>query len=536
MENEALAIWLKAANAGHVAAQTKAGFALLESTPFGWENQRNGVAWLKKAAERNDFTAQWRLGKFLDESVNVSKNRDQAIQWYRKSAEHGNRDARARLLEMGASNVPSGDFLTCTNLGFSVRIPIPNGYEPADTVMQATLELESIVFGDSILLPVLYNSKELESPLPFTNPSCIRIMHSPGRKEFVCPDDETWERMRKEFMESLGDSSHRVTLSNSASLRSIDAGMEPFSGPGWAGRFSVVGRKTNDPLDALGGRELMFTGMARIRDRIASVTILCSVESFVDPKQPFRNTIEHFLLRLFELNRFENNAQIRKTPSRSAVMLRAGPTDKGKARSTTDPYIRQLMTEKWSDCKTKNEPKSLGLDLLVSFPSSFECRPGRNPHVLYYITPPDKTGPRAHAIPRFMVEVHRFDPGFSEMFHAGISGFLSQKELEEAADVLTGGMGTSIDCGVTKINNVPAFWTTVNSKGESLGIEFRQTDRFFFVPMANDIMLKLSFGVMFGGPIGTVGSYPTADFERFLPIGLKFISQTTFLDWSQLIP
>ena len=48
MENEALALWLKAANAGHVAAQTKAGFALLESTSFGWENQRNGVDWLKR--------------------------------------------------------------------------------------------------------------------------------------------------------------------------------------------------------------------------------------------------------------------------------------------------------------------------------------------------------------------------------------------------------------------------------------------------------------------------------------------------------
>ena len=300
MEDESLEQWLKAAKGGNIAAQTMAGFVLLESQ--SWEKQRDGVAWLTKAAERNDSTAQWRLGKFRDESIGVSRNRDEAIKWYRKSAEQGNRDAKARLLEIGVSNVPSGDCLTCTNLGFVARIPIPEEYEPADSVKQASLELESIVLGDSILLPVLYNSKELENPLPFTNPSCIRILYSPRRKESICPDDQAWAKARKEFLVAFGASSRKVALSSSASARSDDAEMEPLSGPGWVGRFSVVGFQTDNPLDALKGG-LMFTGMARIRDRIVAVTFSSPIDSLVDPQQRFRNTVELFLSRLYELNK-----------------------------------------------------------------------------------------------------------------------------------------------------------------------------------------------------------------------------------------
>ena len=300
MEDESLEQWLKAAHGGNVAAQTISGLVLLESQ--SWEKQRDGVAWLTKAAEQNDSTAQWRLGKFRDESVGVSRNRNEAIKWYRKSAEQGNRDARKRLLEMSVSNVPSGDCVTCTNLGFSARIPIPKEYEPADSVKQASLELESIVLGDSTLLPVLYNSKEIENPLPFTNPSSIRILYSPRRKESICPDDETWARVRKEFFEASSVTSRKVPLSSSASARSDDAEMEPLCGPGWGGRFSVVGFQTDNPLDALKGG-LMFAGVARIRDRIVAVTFSSPIDSLVDPQQRFRNTVEQFLSRLYELNK-----------------------------------------------------------------------------------------------------------------------------------------------------------------------------------------------------------------------------------------
>lgn len=301
-EMEAMEQWSKAAHNGNVAAQTTAGFILLESDQ--WENQKEGVSWLRKAAEKGDSSAQWRLGKFLDESIDVSRNREEAISWYRKSAEQGNRDARERLVKMGVSNVLPADYLTCTTLGFPVKIPIPTGYEPGDSVKQAYLEMESSLLGDAILLPVLYFSKDLVNPIPFTNPSQFRLMFSPQRKESFCRDAETWTRMKNSFLESSA-SPRNVSLSGTTSMQlgeTDNINLKPLSGPGWVGRFSTLGVRSDNPLDVLKGG-IQFSGIARIRDRVVAITASAPIESPQISFSQFPTIVESFLSRLYELNK-----------------------------------------------------------------------------------------------------------------------------------------------------------------------------------------------------------------------------------------
>ena len=56
---------------------------------------------MHEAANANDSDAQWAMGHFYDVGFWVRKNSDQAIVWYKKAAENGSVDAKARLRAMG---------------------------------------------------------------------------------------------------------------------------------------------------------------------------------------------------------------------------------------------------------------------------------------------------------------------------------------------------------------------------------------------------------------------------------------------------
>ena len=298
MENEAIVQWANAAKNGHTASQTMIGMILLESDE--WEEQREGIAWLRKAAENNDPTAQWRLGKYLEEGIDVSRNADEAVRLYRKSAEQGNRDARDRLVRMGVEDVPFGDYLTCATLGFPAKIPIPAGYQPADSVVQASVEIESSVLGDNILLPVLYGTNK--PFLSLANPPSIRIIYSPGKKASVCPDDKTWEHARQSYIDSIEKTPPTLTLSSSISASTDGVSLPQLSGPGWAGRFAVMSIRTDNPLDVFKGG-LMFWGVARIGDRIVAVSFFEPTGSSVDLPPQFQKKVQDFLSRLYTLNK-----------------------------------------------------------------------------------------------------------------------------------------------------------------------------------------------------------------------------------------
>lgn len=54
-----------------------------------------------EAANANDSEAQFGMGYFYDKGFWVRKNRNQAIVWYKKAAENGSEDAKAKLRELG---------------------------------------------------------------------------------------------------------------------------------------------------------------------------------------------------------------------------------------------------------------------------------------------------------------------------------------------------------------------------------------------------------------------------------------------------
>lgn len=54
-----------------------------------------------EAANANDSEAQYYMGRFSEEGFSVRKNRGQAIVWYKKAAENGDEDAKAKLRELG---------------------------------------------------------------------------------------------------------------------------------------------------------------------------------------------------------------------------------------------------------------------------------------------------------------------------------------------------------------------------------------------------------------------------------------------------
>ena len=56
---------------------------------------------LLEAANANDSEAQYIMGSLYEEGWWVRKNRDQAIVWYKKAAENGDEDAKAKLRELG---------------------------------------------------------------------------------------------------------------------------------------------------------------------------------------------------------------------------------------------------------------------------------------------------------------------------------------------------------------------------------------------------------------------------------------------------
>lgn len=83
-DDESFAWLQKAAEAGDLSAQTDFGKEL------GWRGRdEESIAWERKAAERKDHEAEFRLGQHYEDGKGVDKNPAEAIKWYRLAAEGG---------------------------------------------------------------------------------------------------------------------------------------------------------------------------------------------------------------------------------------------------------------------------------------------------------------------------------------------------------------------------------------------------------------------------------------------------------------
>lgn len=83
-DDESFAWLQKAAEAGDLSAQTDFGKEL------GWRGRdEESIVWERKAAERKDHEAEFRLGQHYEDGKGVEKNPAEAIKWYRLAAEGG---------------------------------------------------------------------------------------------------------------------------------------------------------------------------------------------------------------------------------------------------------------------------------------------------------------------------------------------------------------------------------------------------------------------------------------------------------------
>lgn len=87
---------LSDARRGDVAAMRNLGKRLIQGSGMN-RDPRNGVKWLKKAADMGDSSAMLMLGDLHHNGIAVSKNEKQALRYYQMAADAGNENAAKRL-------------------------------------------------------------------------------------------------------------------------------------------------------------------------------------------------------------------------------------------------------------------------------------------------------------------------------------------------------------------------------------------------------------------------------------------------------
>lgn len=95
---EASKWFLKAANQGHVLAQSYMGWLYEHGEGFILDYEE-ALKWYKKAAEQGDIKSQNKLGYFYSRGNGVKQDYIQSAFWYRKAAEQGSAEAQYVLAQ-----------------------------------------------------------------------------------------------------------------------------------------------------------------------------------------------------------------------------------------------------------------------------------------------------------------------------------------------------------------------------------------------------------------------------------------------------
>ncbi len=94
-DKQAVVWYRKAAEQGHIDAQSKLGF--MYKYGLGVKDEQQAVVWFRKAAEQGHAGAQLFLGMIYENGEGVPKDEQQAVEWYRKAAEQGHASAQESL-------------------------------------------------------------------------------------------------------------------------------------------------------------------------------------------------------------------------------------------------------------------------------------------------------------------------------------------------------------------------------------------------------------------------------------------------------
>ena len=67
------------------------------------QDYAEAAQWYRKAAEKDDRRAQFKLGHFYENGLGVARDMNTAIEWYKKAARLGYEDAINLLKDRGIS-------------------------------------------------------------------------------------------------------------------------------------------------------------------------------------------------------------------------------------------------------------------------------------------------------------------------------------------------------------------------------------------------------------------------------------------------
>mgnify|MGYP002136838370 FL=1 len=101
-DKEAVAWYRKAAEQGHANAQNNLGVMYANGQGVS-QNDKEAVTWYRKAAEQGNANAQKNLGVRYEDGRGTAQNYKEAVAWYRKAAEQANADAQNYLGGMYAN-------------------------------------------------------------------------------------------------------------------------------------------------------------------------------------------------------------------------------------------------------------------------------------------------------------------------------------------------------------------------------------------------------------------------------------------------
>lgn len=96
LTSQQVAQWRKAAEQGHVEAQTRLGNMYANGSGVS-QNYTEAVKWYRKAAEQGAAEAQRELGFMYSCGKGVAEDDAVAVKWYRKAAEQGHAVGQASL-------------------------------------------------------------------------------------------------------------------------------------------------------------------------------------------------------------------------------------------------------------------------------------------------------------------------------------------------------------------------------------------------------------------------------------------------------
>ncbi|MFL5327907.1 MAG: caspase family protein [Gemmataceae bacterium] len=90
----------EAADLGHPSAQVRYGMLLADGLSGVTKNEEEAVEWYRKAAEQKSSFGMYRLAGMIASGRGTKKDMAEAVMWYERASEHGNVDADNLLVEL----------------------------------------------------------------------------------------------------------------------------------------------------------------------------------------------------------------------------------------------------------------------------------------------------------------------------------------------------------------------------------------------------------------------------------------------------